>query len=555
MVYIDISEKSEYSFASPSLSENSVEWLSAWFRILELGEVTKSSPEIWTESSAQGQERAFSGFFGHALLMLLQISRVPAFVLPTLASPKPLETDASPTLSFLVEKLDNYPPQLYKVALGAAKSLAEWAASNEPSEDNAKLLFKILLEREIPSIQRFSAGGKSTVPVLRAAHEADVPTLHLGLGVFQLGWGSKAKRIDRSITEYDSVIGMRLASNKFSTANLLKLAGLPAPDHQVVVRDQEALEAAKKLLYPVVVKPLDLDRGEGVEVDIEDDATLLAAFQNAQKLSPSNQVIVEKQVPGVCHRVFVVDGRILYSVKRNPMSVTGDGEKSIRELVNGEVAIQSSRPPWKRTEIQPLDTMALKAISSQGLSPESIPSAKQLVGLRRIESTKWGGVDEEVTATIHPTNQEIAIAATKLFNLYVAGVDIITEDISKPWTETRAIINEVNIGPLFGGGEISRSHIPTFLNHFVPNGGRIPILEEQSRQHALERQAELAASGSRCYLTSTSETIGPAGEQLLHSLDDLAKRMKALFCRADVDSIVVFKSDTPLPPNQLSPVN
>jgi cyanophycin synthetase len=548
VVYIDISEKSEYSLTSPSLSENSVEWLSAWFRILELGEVTKASPEIWVESSRQGQEKAFSNFFGHALLMLLQISRVPAFVLPTVASAKPLETDTSPTLSFLVEKLDNYPPQLYKVALGAAKSLAVWAASNEPSEENAELLFKILMEREVPSIQRFSAGGKSTVPVLRAAHELEIPTLHLGLGVFQLGWGSQAKRIDRSITEYDSVIGLRLASNKFSTANLLRLAGLPAPDHEVVVRDQEALEAAKKLGYPVVIKPLDLDRGEGVEVDIEDDSSLLAAFQKAQKLSPSRQVIVEKQVPGVCHRVFVVDGKLLYSVKRNSMSVIGDGEKSIEDLVKAEVAIQSSRPPWKRTEIQPLDTLALKSLATQGFSPESIPEAKQLVGLRRIESTEWGGVDQEVTDTIHPANQEIAIAATKLFNLYVAGVDIITGDISKPWTQTGAIINEVNIGPLFGGGEISRSHIPTFLKHFVPGGGRIPIFEEANRQQALDRQAELTSSGSRCYLTSATETLNPEGEHLLHSLEGSAKRLKALFCRADVDSVVLVQDDLSLPP-------
>lgn len=546
MVNVDIFEKSEFSFTCPKLSAVSVNRLSVWFEILELGEVTKSSPEVWAESTGKSQESVFSSFFGHAFLMLLQTSRVPAFSLPIATAENLSDADKSTNLSFLIEKLDHYPPQLYTLALGAAKSLAEWAASNEPSAENAELLFKIVTDREIPSIQRFSAGGNSTVPVLRAAHALDIPTMHLGLGVFQLGWGSQAKRIDRSITEHDSVIGMLLASNKFSTANLLRLAGLPAPDHEVVVRNQEALDAAKKLAYPVVVKPLDLERGEGVEVDIEDEASLLAAFQKAQKLSPSGQVIVEKQVPGVCHRVFVVDGTILYSVKRNPMSVIGDGEKSIEDLVKAEVAVQSSRPPWKRTEIQPLDALALKSIASQGFSPDSVPQPKQLVDLRRIESTEWGGVDEEVTATIHPANQEIAIAATKLFNLYVAGVDIITQDISKPWTDTGAIINEVNIGPLFGGGEISRSHIPTFLNHFVPGGGRIPIFKEASRQQALDRQADLSSSGSRCYLTSAKETIGPEGEQLLHSLEGSARRLKALFCRADVDSVVLVQDDLSL---------
>lgn len=554
-VQIDVSEKIEYSLNLPAMSEQSVSWLSAWFSVLELGEVNNSAQTAWIESTSQGPDRAYPAFFGHAFLMLLQVSRVPAFAPPSSKSVDSSDFLGSPTISFLIEKLDNYTPQLYKQALDAAKSLTDWASSNEPTEVNAKLLFKILIEREIPTIQRFSAGGKSTVPVLRAAYELGMPALHLGLGVYQLGWGSNAKRIDRSITEYDSVIGMRLASNKFSTANLLKLAGLPAPEHEVVVRDHEALEAARKLRYPVVVKPLDLERGEGVEVDIETDASLLSAFRNAQKLSPSNQVIVERQVPGVCHRVFVVDGKILYSVKRNPMSVIGDGRRSIRTLVEDEVAIQSVKPPWKRTEIQPIDSLALKALSAQGLSPDTVPLPGESVALRRIESTEWGGVDDDVTNTIHASNQKIAIAAAKLFNLYVAGVDIITDDITRPWTETQAIINEVNIGPLFGGGEISRSHIPTFLNHFVPDNGRIPIFETRSRQEALNKQEELTASGSRCYVTSEEETFGPGQEVILKSTEGLTNRLKALFFRADVDAVVVFNCDPQPTANLLVNVN
>jgi cyanophycin synthetase len=541
MIESELVDKDVFDLPIPALESASLRRLSSWFETLEIGEVNSSARQSWTQALQQGDKTAFVNFFSHALLMLLQASRIPAFELPTPVERVFEDALVGETLEISFEKLDNFPPQLYRCALLGAKSLTDWAATNEPSPENSKLMFKILSEREIPSIQRFTWAGKSTVPVLRAAHDLGVPFVHLGLGVYQLGWGSKAKRIDRSITEFDSVIGMRLASNKYSTANLLRLAGLPAPSHEVVVKDHEAVAAAKNLGYPVVVKPLDLDRGEGVEVDITADEALVGAFRIAQKMSPSRQVIVERQVPGVCHRIFVANGKILYGVKRNPMSVFGDGVSSVQELVQKEVSIQESRPPWKRTEITPLDNSAAQTISAQGFTAESVPERGQAVRLRRIESTQWGGVDEEVTSVIHPANQEISISATKLFNLYVAGVDIITEDISKPWTESGAIINEVNIGPLFGGGPISKSHIPTFLKGFVSGDGKIPLIEEASREAAIEKQSSLLASGNRAYFTSSSETLGPNGESLFGSVEGIAKRLKALVCRVDVDSIVLFR--------------
>ena len=86
----------------------------------------------------------------------------------------------------------------------------------------------------------------------------------------------------------------------------------------------------------------------------------------------------------------------------------------------------------------------------------SIPDPGTWVALRRIESTDWGGVDEEVTALIHPDNLKAALMATELFGLDMAGIDIISTDISRPWFETGAVINEVNFAPLLGGAEISR---------------------------------------------------------------------------------------------------
>ena len=53
-----------------------------------------------------------------------------------------------------------------------------------------------------------------------------------------------------------------------------------------------------------MIKPADLERGEGVAVDVQ-PGNLEAAFNDAIKRSPS-KTEEEEQVTGVCHRLFVV---------------------------------------------------------------------------------------------------------------------------------------------------------------------------------------------------------------------------------------------------------
>jgi cyanophycin synthetase len=60
-------------------------------------------------------------------------------------------------------------------------------------------------------------------------------------------------------------------------------------------------------------------------------------------------------------------------------------------------------------------------------------------------STWWKSID--LTDSIHPSIKEIAVLATKIVWLQVAGVDILTTDISKPLSETGWVIIEINATP------------------------------------------------------------------------------------------------------------
>ncbi|ROZ77500.1 carboxylate--amine ligase [Ramlibacter sp. WS9] len=484
---------------------------------------------------------------------LLQMGNVPVFDCPQMRSLSPVdgrsgEWEAKADFS----KVDHVPHACYGLALQFALELCRWAAGAAITHENRNNLYAALEQKFKVPVKRMVPSGKSTIPVLRVAHQLGIPFIHLGSGIYQLGWGSKARRMDRSTTELDSAMGSKLARNKVAAANLLRAAGLPAPVHYVAENFELALSGARSLGWPVVVKPTDRERGEGVAVDIADEAMLKTAFEAARKLSNSGQVIIERQVQGVCHRLFIADGRLLYAVKRLPMCVTGDGRHTVAELVDIEVQLQLAKPPWVRSAIRPVDELAIATIRAAGWDISSVPPAGALVPLRRIESTQWGGVDEEMTGRVHPENVSMALRAAELFGLHVAGIDIITPEIEEPWHQNGAIINEVNFAPLLGGGEISRRHIPVFLRDFLDGDGRIPMEGfqggESGLQMALNRQQELIERGMRCYFTTSTRTLDAKGKERILPFQNLDQRTAALLLSPEVDAIVVLRDADPAAP-------
>ena len=154
-----------------------------------------------------------------------------------------------------------------------------------------------------------------------------------------------------------------------------------------------------------------------------------------------------------------------------------------------------------------------------------------------------GGVDEDVTDTIHPHNIDLALRAAKLFGLHVAGVDIITADITVPWYENGAIVNEVNFSPLFGGGEISRRAIPFFLDDYIEGDGRIPITVITGGKEAMERaivlQREKVAKGIQCFVSSHQKSIDWMGEEVYFTFNSLQDRCRALLMDLRVEALIL----------------
>jgi cyanophycin synthetase len=475
---------------------------------------------------------------------LLQAVKIPAFYTGEIVSITPDKDDQSKyRIKIAVAYIDMMPQKGYIDIINTSFKVMLWMMQNQPTSENIEILYTAMLNTVIQDTSKMIQAGKSPISVLRAAYVQKIPFIHLGAGVYQLGWGSKSRKMDRSTTDCDSAIGSKLSQNKVITANLIRMAGFPGPVHGLVTKKEDAIPLAHQLGYPVVIKPSDLDRGEGVSVDIQSDIELLSAFEEACSLSKTKQIIVEKQVMGVCHRFFIAEGQLLYCIKRNPKSIKGDGLKSISKLIDEANLVENKKPIWLKTTPFPKDDLAFKSIRSCGYTLESVPKAEEWVPLRPIESTQWGIRSEDFTQYVHPDNIDIAIRAAALFELDVAGIDIITADISVPWYENGAIINEVNYAPILGGGEITRGYIADFLNRLLSDMGRIPIeifvCNETSVHTAHQRQKELIESGIRCFLTTHTQTLTHEKRLLPLTHQSVYQRCKSLLLNKQMDALVV----------------
>jgi cyanophycin synthetase len=424
--------------------------------------------------------------------------------------------------------------------LNASIRLLLFLNQSKPDANKSQAIFKELEQKLVKRTGKMISGGKSTIPILFAAYRNDIPFCHLGSGIYQLGWGSKARIIDRSSLDLDSYLGANLTENKMKAVQMLHAAGMPAPNHYMVQTLKAAQEAAKKLGWPVVIKPANLNRGEGVTIDIDCDEKLETAFNSAAKLT--KQILVEKQIEGICHRILIINETFIYAIKRNPKSVQGNGELTLQQLFEKETSEQVKIVPWKRRKPIIFDEKTKEFISSQGYQLDTVVPKDIYVYLRKIESTSWGSTPEDLTDKIHPSNVDLAIRAARLFRLSVCGVDILSSDITKPWFENNAKIIELNFAPLFA---LDRgAYHDNFIKLLFKGSSRIPIEVIESStpnpaDEARRAQNRRIENGERCYLVLNDKVFRPDG--VIHPLlgkspQDIVQKL--LLDRA-VDSIVV----------------
>jgi len=301
--------------------------------------------------------------------------------------------------------------------------------------------------------------GPSTMSLVRAAEERKIPWIRVNeQSLIQFGHGRYQQRIQATVTSRTSHIAVELASDKEETNRILGNLGLPVPRQRLVQGAEDAVEAAERIGYPVVVKPFNANHGRGITIHITTPEEVRTAFEVAREHSRS--VIIESFISGEDHRMLVIDGRLVAVSKRVPGHVVGDGVHTIEELVE-EVNQDPRRGIGHEKVLTRLtfDHQAEMMLQRKGYTRESVPAPGERVFLRSTGNLSTGGTATDLTDVVHPDNVEMATRAVKAIGLDVGGVDFLSTDITESYKEVGGAICEINAAP-------------GFRMHMAPSEGR-----------------------------------------------------------------------------------
>jgi cyanophycin synthetase len=297
-------------------------------------------------------------------------------------------------------------------------------------------------------IARAHAIGTSTGAVLDAARKRRIPYFRITeeANLFQLGWGSRQKRLQATITGDTGHVAVGIASDKQLTKTLLRQAGVPVPAGSTVSTVEEALQAARKLGGTVTVKPLDGNHGRGVTAACNTPEEVTLAFERAR--NHGRRIIVERSISGNDHRILVTGDRVAAAAHRRPPAIVGDGVSTVRALVEVENA-NPARGAGHTNILSkiPLDEQAETEVRKQGYTLDSVPPAGVRVRLRSNANLSSGGTAEDVTDLLPEETRDICVRAAKTIGLDVAGIDLLCADISQPLAAQGGAIIEINAAP------------------------------------------------------------------------------------------------------------
>jgi cyanophycin synthetase len=348
-------------------------------------------------------------------------------------------------------------PGHYNVVYGYSEEQVGIAAGrlavrliNHLVEANPTFDFVSELENLVLLAER-AAFGPSTQAILDEAARRDIPYIRLNDQSFvQLGQGKYQQRIRATMTSRTSALGVDIAGDKKLTTALLASAGLPVPRSETVRSPDEAVAIALRIGYPVVTKPLDGNHGRGVSLDLRTEEDVRRGFDRALQQTRSGSVVVESFIRGNDYRVLVIDGHMVAVAQRVPAHVIGDGEHTVRELVDmtNHDARRGIGHEKVLTRIK-IDEAAEQLVQRQGFQLNQVPAKGAFIKLAATGNMSTGGISIDRTAEADHDNIEIAEEAARVVGLDVAGIDFLTPDICQPVRETGGAIVEVNAAPGF----------------------------------------------------------------------------------------------------------
>jgi cyanophycin synthetase len=265
---------------------------------------------------------------------------------------------------------------------------------------------------------------------------------------WRYGQGAKSRVLFESSSCADGHFGARISGSKAMTKTVLQSLGLRTPAFRLVANEGELDAAVAALGFPCVTKPIDSGGGKGVSAGLRDIGAVRQGFASARAYS-AGPILVETHVSGEDHRLLVVEGRLVATIRREPPFVTGDGQRTIGELVAAKNRGRDARSLVRSGFMRPilLDASAQVHLAGLGLSPTSVLDAGQTVRVRSNANLSTGGDCIDVTERVHPDIRVQVESLAKTLNMPMLGADYLTTDIGSSPLSVGGQFIEINTTP------------------------------------------------------------------------------------------------------------
>ena len=339
-------------------------------------------------------------------------------------------------IEYQIETVGRY---AVRAALRLCQSIVE--TGTYPATELSKDLEDLIKLRDEAAL------GASTDALVKEAQALGIPWMHLETcDLFQFGYGKYQKRVQAALTSNSNILGVELACDKEKTKKILAGMGVPVPLGMTIYSFGELKDAIDRLGYPIVIKPLNGNHGRGITIDIQDWEHAEIGYDRARDVSKG--VIVEHFYQGRDHRILVVNHKVVAVAERVPAHVVGDGVTTISALVDRENqdVRRGTGHDNMLTKIE-LDDSTAEMLDRQGFTLNTILPIDIVCYLRATANLSTGGIAIDRTDEIHPETVWLAERVSRIIDLDVAGIDVITTDITKPLREVDGTIVEVNAAP------------------------------------------------------------------------------------------------------------
>jgi D-alanine-D-alanine ligase-like ATP-grasp enzyme len=227
-----------------------------------------------------------------------------------------------------------------------------------------------------------------------------------------------------------------VAADRERMAFYLLRMGYPVPDGRVFHFDPRSrrrisaasLEAGYRyareaLGWPVVVKAKQAGSAAGAAV-VGTRREYERATREVVRASGGDAALVQRKVDGHRYHVLVLDGAVLAACERLPLSVIGDGRRTIGALLDAERAALITR---RRDRVSaPRDYRVEMRLRRIGATWDTVPAAGESVVLLETGSSSTEAVD--LTERIHPEYRALAGRLARDAGLRSCGIEIISPD-------------------------------------------------------------------------------------------------------------------------------